>query len=203
MVKVKAIRALSCSAASNASAPGCSPRSGSRISVQPTPATFGRPHASSTTARAMEIASRVMRHHTLLCRHHGRAATSSCTSPDCHGPAGRGGLDLRDTSGAHPTPGPTVARRFLSVRASTVIFVPPSTTTAPATATGDGGPSGTGAAVKDQPPAPKWLRRLFGYCWRHPRITLLAGLSAVGGVGLGALTPLLTQIAVDDATAGN
>ena len=50
---------------------------------------------------------------------------------------------------------------------------------------------------------PRWLRRLFGYCWRHPVITLLAGLSAVGGVGLGALTPLLTQIAVDDATSGD
>ena len=48
-----------------------------------------------------------------------------------------------------------------------------------------------------------WIRRLFGYCWRHPVITLLAGLSAVGGVGLGALTPLLTQVAVDDATAGS
>ena len=55
------------------------------------------------------------------------------------------------------------------------------------------------------PPIPQsshWLRRLFGYCWRHPTVTLLAGLSAVGGVGLGALTPLLTQVAVDDATAG-
>jgi len=34
-------------------------------------------------------------------------------------------------------------------------------------------------------------------------ITVLAGAAAVGGVGLGALTPLLTQIAVDDATAGS
>jgi ATP-binding cassette subfamily B protein len=34
-------------------------------------------------------------------------------------------------------------------------------------------------------------------------ITVLAGVAAIGGVGLGALTPLLTQIAVDDATAGS
>ncbi|WP_395725467.1 ABC transporter ATP-binding protein [Nakamurella sp.] len=46
------------------------------------------------------------------------------------------------------------------------------------------------------------MRRLAGYCWRHPVITVLAGAAAVGGVGLGALTPLLTQIAVDDATSG-
>ena len=46
------------------------------------------------------------------------------------------------------------------------------------------------------------MRRLWGYCWRHPVITVLAAVAALGGVGLGALTPLLTQIAVDDATAG-
>ncbi len=54
----------------------------------------------------------------------------------------------------------------------------------------------------DGPPRPRWLRRLWGYCWRHPVITSLAGIAALGGVGLGALTPLLTQIAVDDATSG-
>ena len=90
------------------------------------------------------------------------------------------------------------------MRASTVIFVPPSTTTATDADTGgrDDLP-GAPTTTDGQQPAPRWLRRLFGYCWRHPRITLLAGLSAVGGVGLGALTPLLTQIAVDDATSGN
>ncbi len=57
--------------------------------------------------------------------------------------------------------------------------------------------------TKPAAPASRWLRRLWGYCWRHPVITLLAGLSAIGGVGLGALTPLLTQIAVDGATSGD
>ncbi len=54
----------------------------------------------------------------------------------------------------------------------------------------------------DHPTTHGWLRRLWGYCWRHPVVTVLSGLAAVGGVGLGALTPLLTQVAVDDATAG-
>ena len=80
-------------------------------------------------------------------------------------------------------------------------MVAPSTTTAPGAVTGSGdSPSPDAAGGKQS--QPRWLRRLFGYCWRHPVITLLAGLSAVGGVGLGALTPLLTQVAVDDATSG-
>jgi len=81
--------------------------------------------------------------------------------------------------------------------------VAPSTSTAPGTATGGSAASAAGGpAATGQQDGPRWLRRLFGYCWRHPVFTLLAGLSAVAGVGLGALTPLLTQIAVDDATAG-
>ena len=48
-----------------------------------------------------------------------------------------------------------------------------------------------------------WIRRLFGYCWKHRAITLSALLAAVGGVGLGAFTPLLTRSAVDNATAGS
>jgi ATP-binding cassette subfamily B protein len=83
------------------------------------------------------------------------------------------------------------------------MLVPASTSTAPGTATGGpADPSSAAGVATGQPEGPRWLRRLFGYCWRHPVITLLAGLSAVGGVGLGALTPLLTQVAVDDATAG-
>ncbi|MEP6559716.1 MAG: ABC transporter ATP-binding protein, partial [Nakamurella sp.] len=58
------------------------------------------------------------------------------------------------------------------------------------------------AKTQDEQQSSRWLRRLLRYCWRHPTVTLLAGISAVGGVGLGALTPLLTQVAVDDATAG-
>ncbi len=47
-----------------------------------------------------------------------------------------------------------------------------------------------------------WIRRLWTYCRRHPRVTWLAGLAALAGVGLGALTPLLTGFAIDDATSG-
>ncbi|HEY4994026.1 MAG TPA: ABC transporter ATP-binding protein, partial [Nakamurella sp.] len=82
--------------------------------------------------------------------------------------------------------------------------MPPSTTATPGTATGGRDERTTPGPAGDASPAgPRWLRRLWGYCWRHPVITLLAALSAVGGVGLGALTPLLTQVAVDDATSGN
>ena len=49
----------------------------------------------------------------------------------------------------------------------------------------------------------RWIRRLLGYCWRHPTVTVLAAVSAVVGVGLGALTPLLVGVAVDDATRGS
>jgi len=90
------------------------------------------------------------------------------------------------------------------VPASTVTIVPP--TTAAAAITGTQGAGGDRGAAPDQPAHPgssHWLRRLWRYCWRHPTVTLLAGLAAVGGVGLGALTPLLTQVAVDDATSGS
>ncbi len=60
--------------------------------------------------------------------------------------------------------------------------------------------------VADPPPAAAepvgWIRRLWAYCWVHRRVTLLSALAALVGVGLGALTPLLTRVAVDDATAG-
>ena len=95
-----------------------------------------------------------------------------------------------------------LGRTALSDRASTVSSVPPSTSTSTA-----GPASGRETTGPDRPTpggvGPGWLRRLWGYCWRHPVITVLAGAAAVGGVGLGALTPLLTQIAVDDATAGS
>ena len=61
-------------------------------------------------------------------------------------------------------------------------------------------PTPVGAAPVVAPPA-GWIRRLWSYCRRHPRITWMAALSALAGVGLGALTPLLTGAAVDDATS--
>src|SRR6476661_2505760 len=216
IVKVTAISALSCSKANSARAPGCSPRNGSTISIQPTPATLGSPQTSSATARAMERPSRASRNHTFRCCHQGRLTTSSCTWPECHGRPGVSTFHLFDTRDAtaragsvdhapKPSGSGTGRHRFagawLSAAAVTVLIVPPSTSTE--TGAADVPDTGTSPqAAVDQPAGSRWLRRLWAYCWRHPVITLLAGLSAVGGVGLGALTPLLTQVAVDDATAG-
>ncbi len=51
-------------------------------------------------------------------------------------------------------------------------------------------------------PPTGWIRRLAGACWQHPRLTV-AALAASGiGVGMEAVTPLLTRLAVDDAIAG-
>ena len=189
MVKVKAIRALSCSAASSASAPGCSPRNGSRISVQPTPATFGRPQTSRTTASAMRdhVADDPPPH---LARVATRArATSSCTWPACHGTGGHWTIwltsaSLRSISAVlpyrwRPTTSSRVTSRSsagagdrfagrLSGTAVTVIDVPPSTTTATATASGRGADDRSAGKLPADPESSHWLRRLFGYCWRHP-----------------------------------
>src|SRR6478752_6758759 len=197
MVNVNSSSALSCSSASSAKAPGCNSRNGLRISVQPTPAILGRPQTMRATASASETASRTIRHHTLLRRHQGRALACSCTRPSLSCAGGPRG------PGIGPTRWTIAGQRPLSAGAVTVMLVPASTSTAPATATGGpADPSSAAGVATGQPEGPRWLRRLFGYCWRHPVITLLAGLSAVGGVGLGALTPLLTQVAVDDATEG-
>ncbi|WP_370944386.1 ABC transporter ATP-binding protein [Amycolatopsis sp. cg5] len=48
-----------------------------------------------------------------------------------------------------------------------------------------------------------WIRRLAAACWRHPRLVVLALLSAMFGVGLQAASPLLVRTAVDDAVAGH
>ena len=52
-------------------------------------------------------------------------------------------------------------------------------------------------------PTGGWIRRLWTYCRKHPRVTWMAGLSSLAGVGLGALTPLLTGSAVNHATSGH
>ena len=58
-------------------------------------------------------------------------------------------------------------------------------------------------AAPHTPPPVGWIKRLWSYCRKHPRVTWMAALSALAGVGLGALTPLLTGSAVDDATSGH
>src|SRR5690606_23594219 len=45
-----------------------------------------------------------------------------------------------------------------------------------------------------------WVRRLWAYCMRHPVLTALAALAGLGGIGIGAVAPLLTKSAVDIAT---
>ncbi|WP_145743909.1 ABC transporter ATP-binding protein [Saccharopolyspora dendranthemae] len=46
-----------------------------------------------------------------------------------------------------------------------------------------------------------WIRRLFAACRRHPVALVLALGASVTAVGLEALVPLLTKLAVDDAVA--
>lgn len=53
-------------------------------------------------------------------------------------------------------------------------------------------------------PVPRgWVRRLFGVCWGHPGLTVVVAVSALGGLGLGALVPLITGWVVDDAARGS
>jgi ATP-binding cassette subfamily B protein len=58
--------------------------------------------------------------------------------------------------------------------------------------------------VPDPATAPPsgWIRRLAGACWLHPRLTVAALMASGVGVGMEAVTPLLTRLAVDDAIAG-
>ncbi|GGJ04126.1 ABC transporter [Saccharopolyspora subtropica] len=48
-----------------------------------------------------------------------------------------------------------------------------------------------------------WIRRLFAACRRHPVALCLAMGASVTAVGLEALVPLLTKLAVDDAVANS
>ncbi|RIJ70857.1 ABC transporter ATP-binding protein [Nakamurella silvestris] len=78
---------------------------------------------------------------------------------------------------------------------ATAQHVPP-----PAAETGTSDP----AAPQSAAPAHQgWIRRIWSACWKHRGVTLLAAVAALGGIGLGALTPLLTKIVIDDATSGN
>ncbi|HWM57421.1 MAG TPA: ABC transporter ATP-binding protein [Pseudonocardia sp.] len=52
-------------------------------------------------------------------------------------------------------------------------------------------------------PHPGWIRRLTGACLRHRGVAVGALVVSVFGVGLEAVVPLLTRVAVDDAVAGS
>src|SRR5882757_2455470 len=52
------------------------------------------------------------------------------------------------------------------------------------------------------PPTVGWIRRLMAACWRHPVVTSSALLASALGVGLEAVGPLLTKVAVDNSVRG-
>ncbi|NYI08319.1 ABC transporter ATP-binding protein [Allostreptomyces psammosilenae] len=59
------------------------------------------------------------------------------------------------------------------------------------------------AAADQAPPHPQgWLRRLVRDCLRHRRSVLIAFGASVAGMGVAALTPLITKALIDDVTAG-
>ena len=60
-----------------------------------------------------------------------------------------------------------------------------------------------GAPTRTPTPSPGWIRRLMAASWRHRAVTLSALGASVLGVGLDAVTPLLTRAAVDGAVVGD
>ena len=181
---------------------GCRVPSGSRISAQTTPATLGRPHQSSATAS----------------RDRDDVAGDARTTP--------GRAATRGGPAPHPSTAPTLvmvarhsaapSRRGRPGRTGALV-----TAVRPRVYRGGRVDLRPPRRVVDEPVVRRRRAARVGDASR-PRgraaagsagcgataggirsITLLAGLAAVGGVGLGALTPLLTQIAVDDATAGS
>ncbi|MFI8829054.1 ABC transporter ATP-binding protein [Streptomyces sp. NPDC053431] len=48
-----------------------------------------------------------------------------------------------------------------------------------------------------------WLRRLFGYCWRHKRDTLLSFGASLTAVAVTVTVPLVTRLIIDDAIAAH
>lgn len=54
---------------------------------------------------------------------------------------------------------------------------------------------------RDAAPYPntRWIRRLFGYCWRYRRALLLAVGASLAISGLAALTPLIVRQVVDES----
>ncbi len=51
--------------------------------------------------------------------------------------------------------------------------------------------------------SPGWVRRLATACWRHPGLVVLTITASVSALGVEALVPLLTKVAIDRAVAGS
>lgn len=47
-------------------------------------------------------------------------------------------------------------------------------------------------------PGKSWAKRLTGYAWRYPKDVVLALGASLGGMGVMALTPLITKVVIDD-----
>src|SRR5260370_39661538 len=69
----------------------------------------------------------------------------------------------------------------------------------PVTEPGDGaGPSG-GQLAGDQPSSERrWVRRMAGYCWRHPRAGLISLCGTLLGTFAALAIPLLQRDVVDN-----
>lgn len=48
-----------------------------------------------------------------------------------------------------------------------------------------------------------WARRLAGYAWRYPKDVLLALGSALGGMAVLAVVPLITKVIIDDVVGNH
>ena len=108
------------------------------------------------------------------------------------------GSDSARGACADPAAGPAA----LSVGIVTVANVPPDPSMTTAESVTRAQPTGP-AAETPKRPAVGWVRRLFAVCWAHPWLTVVSAVTALGGVGIGAVGPLLTRLVIDDATAGS
>ncbi|MFJ9752747.1 ABC transporter ATP-binding protein [Streptomyces chartreusis] len=63
--------------------------------------------------------------------------------------------------------------------------------------------TGITSAGRLPPSRAGWLRRLFGYCWRHKRDAFLSFGASLAAVAVTAMVPLVTRLIIDDAIAAH